>query len=236
MILSYYRYVDESRNIRDTTIAYAVFRDKRFPISVVWAGKYREFRGIDVGDVYVDDFKLVKARRRLRRLVMMPIHPPIPPDTASYGVEYRMKSDDFKFKHRSTHTWMIKWKGGGQVSLKVETPEKPDIGFLRYNRDKNVIEFGIRSKLDSIFILLNASVERDKMLMMKPVLLIRVRNPGDVVRIEPKILRMIPPHMRARKITLTIVQFKSRIFRIPGYKDKVLGYVSSTLSFKIKLR
>ncbi len=226
VMLSYSQFVDETGNYYDTTIAYAVFRDlNSSPINI---GHWRERKGLDMGDIYLEDIKLEKSTRRMR----MPQHHH-QMDTA-YGFEYKLKTVNFDFKHSSKHKFKIVDKIGNERIFEIETPSKKELDALPEYDGKN-LEIKLKTKSDSVNIIINAPADGET---FKPIMMLKIKNlPDSKIKIDSTTINLIPAEYRQNYLVFSIVEKRrKKIVDIPEYPGNVLGFASSTLYFKVKLR
>lgn len=229
VVLSYSQFIDEFGNRFDTTLAYAVFRDLNSP--PINMGRWQERKGIDIGDVYLENIKFEKDFRKMRN----PMGHHGRADT-SYGFEYRIKIKNFDFKHSSKHKFKIVDKSGIERNFELDTPNKNEIdGSPEYDGKSLKIKF--KTKTDSLSILINAPFEINGETIFKPVMILKIKNQfGSKINIDANTLNLIPPEYRKSYLVLSIVQSRKSFISIPNYQFKVSGLVTSTLYFKMDLR
>ncbi len=227
IVLSYSQFVDERGSSSDTTFAYALFRDINSP--PINMGRWQERRGLDIGDIYLENIKFEKDVRRMRN----PMGHHGRADT-SYGIEYKLKIGNFDFKHSSKHKFKITDKSGTERNFELDTPGKID-GIPEY--DSKDLKIKLKTKADSLNILINAPIESNGEIIFKPVMLLKIKNPStSKIKIDSNTLNLVPADYRKNYLVLSIVQSKKSLIDIPGYQFKVSGFVSSTLYFKFNLR
>ncbi len=230
VVLSYSQFIDESGNRFDTTLSYAVFRDQNSP--PINMGQWQERRGIDIGDVYLENIKLEKAFRKMRN----PMGGHHGRADTSYGVEYRIKIQNFNFKHLSNHKFKIVDKSGVEKNFELDTPNKNEIDGLPEYDGKN-LKIKFKTKSDSLNILINAPFEINGETIFKPVMILKVKKQsGSKINIDANTLNLIPSEYRKNYLVLSIVQTRKSFINIPNYQFKVSGFVTSTLYFKVNLR
>ncbi len=229
LLLSYSQFVNEIGKTFDTTLAYALFRDMSSP--PINIGHWQERKGIDIGEIYIENFKLEKSTRKIR----MHFGPPHGRMDTSYGFEYVMKTQNFDFKHSSKHKVRVINKSGDEQVFEISTPVKVTIdGSPEYDGKKLKIRF--KTKVDSINLILNAVSTYDPS-TFKPVMMLKIKAPSATkIEIDSSVLSLIPMELRQRELIFSIVQAKKENIRISGYFGNVLTFVSSTLYFKVNLR
>lgn len=229
IVLSYSKFIDESGNTYDTTLAYAVFRDLSSP--PINIGRWREGKGLDIGEVYLENIKLEKSTRKLK----IPSPPHGRMDTA-LGFEYKLKIQNFDFKHSSSHKFQIVDKSGNKQILELNTPDKKEIETLsKYDKKRLKIKF--KTKTDSLNIIISTPVEET----FKPIMILKMKNLSDSeVKIDSTVINLIPAEYRQNYLLFSIVDKQQKeIFlniNIAGYPRAVLGFASSTIYFKVDPR
>lgn len=225
IVLSYSKFIDESGNTYDTTFAYAVFRDLNSPPFDI--GRWRERKGLDIGEVYLENIKLEKSTRKLKT----PSSPHGRMDTI-YGFEYKLKIQNFNFKHSSSHKFQIVDKSGNKQTLELNTPDKKEIEKLSKD-DKKKLKIKLKSKTDSLNIIISAPVEGT----FKPIMMLKMKDLSDSeVKIDSTVINLIPAEYRQNYLLFSIVDEQKKILNVAGYPRTVLGFVSSTIYFKVDPR
>ncbi len=225
IVLSYSKFIDESGNTYDTTFAYAVFRDLNSP--PINIGRWRERRGLDIGEIYFENIKLEKSTRKFK----IPSHPHGRMDTA-YGFEYKLKIQNFDFKHSSSHKFQIVDKAGNKQTLEFNTPSKKEIETLSKD-DKKKIKIKLKTKTDSLKIIISAPVDET----FKPIMMLKIKNlSGSELKIDSTVINLIPSEHRQNYLLFSILDEQRKIVNVLGYPRTVLGFVSSTIYFKVDLR
>jgi hypothetical protein len=228
LVLSYSQFINDGRTY-DTTLAYALFRDMNSP--PINIGQWQERRGIDIGEIYIENLKLEKSTRKIR----MHFGPPHGRMDTSYGFEYVMKTQNFDFKHSSKHKVKIINKSGDEQVFEISTPGKVTIdGSPEYDGKKLKIKF--KTKVDSLNLILNAVSTYDTS-TFKPVMMLKIKTTSaSKIELDSSVLSLIPSELRQRELIFSIVQVKRENIRISGYFGNVLTFVSSTLYFRVNLR
>jgi len=228
LVLSYSQFLNDGRTY-DTTLAYALFRDMNSP--PINIGQWQERRGIDIGEIYIENLKLEKSTRKIR----MHFGPPHGRMDTSYGFEYVMKTQNFDFKHSSKHKVKIINKSGDEQVFEISTPGKVTIdGSPEYDGKKLKIKF--KTKVDSLNLILNAVSKYDTS-TFKPVMMLKIKTTSaSKIELDSSVLSLIPSELRQRELIFSIVQVKRENIRISGYFGNVLTFVSSTLYFRVNLR
>lgn len=229
VVLSYSQFIDESGNSYDTTFAYAVFRDLNSP--PINIGHWQERRGTDIGDVYLENLKLEKSTRKMR---MSPrSHGQM--DTI-YGFEYKLKTKNFEFKHSSNHKFKIIDRSGNEKTFTLKTPDKKEIiSFPEY--DGRNLAIKLKTKTDSLNLIINIPITTEDGETFKPIMMLRIKVlSSSNVKIDSTVINLIPAEYRQSYLVFSIVEQQKGILDVPGYSGKVLGFVSSTIYFKVKLR
>ncbi|CUS99924.1 hypothetical protein JGI3_01674 [Candidatus Kryptobacter tengchongensis] len=229
VVLSYYQFVDDFGNRYDTTLAYALFRDMSSP--PINMGRWRERKGLDLGDVYLENIKLEKSTREMRT----PQQHHARMDT-SYGVEYKLKITNFDFKHSKNHKFKIINKTGLEQNFELNTPDKKEFESLPEYDGKN-LKLKFKSKTDSLNIIVNIPLSTQDKFVTKPVMMLKFKNLSDSkIKIDSTIINLIPSEYRRNYLIFSIVQERKSDINILGYPGNVKGFVSSTLYFKVNLR
>jgi hypothetical protein len=228
LVLSYSQFINDGRTY-DTTLAYALFRDMNSP--PINIGRWQERRGIDIGEIYIENLKLEKSTRKIR----MHFGPPHGRMDTSYGFEYVMKTQNFDFKHSSKHKVKIINKSGDEQVFEISTPGKVTIdGSPEYDGKKLKIKF--KTKVDSLNLILNAVSKYDTSIF-KPVMMLKIKTTSaSKIELDSSVLSLIPSELRQRELIFSIVQVKRENIKISGYFGNVLTFVSSTLYFRVNLR
>jgi hypothetical protein len=228
LVLSYSQFINDGRTY-DTTLAYALFRDMNSP--PINIGRWQERRGIDIGEIYIENLKLEKSTRKIR----MHFGPPHGRMDTSYGFEYVMKTQNFDFKHSSKHKVKIINKSGDEQVFEISTPGKVTIdGSPEYDGKKLKIKF--KTKVDSLNLILNAVSKYDTS-TFKPVMMLKIKTTSaSKIELDSSVLSLIPSELRQRELIFSIVQVKRENIKISGYFGNVLTFVSSTLYFRVNLR
>jgi hypothetical protein len=228
LVLSYSQFINDGRTY-DTTLAYALFRDMNSP--PINIGQWQERKGMDIGEIYIENLKLEKSTRKIR----MHFGPPHGRMDTSYGFEYVMKTQNFDFKHSSKHKVKIINKSGNEQVFEISTPGKVTIdGSPEYDGKKLKIKF--KTKVDSLNLILNAVSTYDTS-TFKPVMMLKIKTTSaSKIELDSSVLSLIPSELRQRELIFSIVQVKRENIRISGYFGNVLSFVSSTLYFRINLR
>lgn len=229
IVLSHYQFIDDFDSVHDTTLAYAVFRDINSP--PINIGRWLERKGLDIGDIYLENLKLEKSIRKMRS----PIQHQARADT-NYGIEYKLKTTNFEFKHSKKHKFRIVNKFGTEQSFELNTPDKKDFETSpKYNNKKLILKF--KSRLDSLNILISVPLRTDDKFSAKPLMILKFKNLSDSkVEIDSSIINLIPNEYRQNYLLFTIVQTYKSNLNIAGYQGNVKTFISSTLYFKINLR
>jgi hypothetical protein len=228
LVLSYSQFINDGRTY-DTTLAYALFRDMNSP--PINIGRWQERKGMDIGEIYIENLKLEKSTRKIR----MHFGPPHGRMDTSYGFEYVMKTQNFDFKHSSKHKVKIINKSGDEQVFEISTPGKVTIdGSPEYDGKKLKIKF--KTKVDSLNLILNAVSTYDTS-TFKPVMMLKIKTTSaSKIELDSSVLSLIPSELRQRELIFSIVQVKRENIRISGYFGNVLTFVSSTLYFRVNLR
>jgi hypothetical protein len=228
LVLSYSQFINDGRTY-DTTLAYALFRDMNSP--PINIGQWQERKGMDIGEIYIENLKLEKSTRKIR----MHFGPPHGRMDTSYGFEYVMKTQNFDFKHSSKHKVKIINKSGNEQVFEISTPGKVTIdGSPEYDGKKLKIKF--KTKVDSLNLILNAVSTYDTS-TFKPVMMLKIKTTSaSKIELDSSVLSLIPSELRQRELIFSIVQVKRENIRISGYFGNVLTFVSSTLYFRVNLR
>jgi hypothetical protein len=228
LVLSYSQFINDGRTY-DTTLAYALFRDMNSP--PINIGRWQERKGMDIGEIYIENLKLEKSTRKIR----MHFRPPHGRMDTSYGFEYVMKTQNFDFKHSSKHKVKIINKSGDEQVFEISTPGKVTIdGSPEYDGKKLKIKF--KTKVDSLNLILNAVSTYDTS-TFKPVMMLKIKTTSaSKIELDSSVLSLIPSELRQRELIFSIVQVKRENIRISGYFGNVLTFVSSTLYFRVNLR
>jgi hypothetical protein len=228
LVLSYSQFINDGRTY-DTTLAYALFRDMNSP--PINIGRWQERKGMDIGEIYIENLKLEKSMRKIR----MHFGPPHGRMDTSYGFEYVMKTQNFDFKHSSKHKVKIINKSGDEQVFEISTPGKVTIdGSPEYDGKKLKIKF--KTKVDSLNLILNAVSTYDTS-TFKPVMMLKIKTTSaSKIELDSSVLSLIPSELRQRELIFSIVQVKRENIRISGYFGNVLTFVSSTLYFRVNLR
>jgi len=228
LVLSYSQFLNDGRTY-DTTLAYALFRDMNSP--PINIGRWQERKGMDIGEIYIENLKLEKSTRKIR----MHFGPPHGRMDTSYGFEYVMKTQNFDFKHSSKHKVKIINKSGNEQVFEISTPGKVTIdGSPEYDGKKLKIKF--KTKVDSLNLILNAVSTYDTS-TFKPVMMLKIKTTSaSKIELDSSVLSLIPSELRQRELIFSIVQVKRENIRISGYFGNVLTFVSSTLYFRVNLR
>jgi hypothetical protein len=228
LVLSYSQFINDGRTY-DTTLAYALFRDMNSP--PINIGRWQERKGMDIGEIYIENLKLEKSTRKIR----MHFGPPHGRMDTSYGFEYVMKTQNFDFKHSSKHKVKIINKSGNEQVFEISTPGKVTIdGSPEYDGKKLKIKF--KTKVDSLNLILNAVSTYDTS-TFKPVMMLKIKTTSaSKIELDSSVLSLIPSELRQRELIFSIVQVKRENIRISGYFGNVLTFVSSTLYFRVNLR
>jgi hypothetical protein len=228
LVLSYSQFLNDGRTY-DTTLAYALFRDMNSP--PINIGRWQERKGMDIGEIYIENLKLEKSTRKIR----MHFGPPHGRMDTSYGFEYVMKTQNFDFKHSSKHKVKIINKSGDEQVFEISTPGKVTIdGSPEYDGKKLKIKF--KTKVDSLNLILNAVSTYDTS-TFKPVMMLKIKTTSaSKIELDSSVLSLIPSELRQRELIFSIVQVKRENIRISGYFGNVLTFVSSTLYFRVNLR
>jgi hypothetical protein len=228
LMLSYSQFINDGRTY-DTTLAYALFRDMNSP--PINIGRWQERKGMDIGEIYIENLKLEKSTRKIR----MHFGPPHGRMDTSYGFEYVMKTQNFDFKHSSKHKVKIINKSGDEQVFEISTPGKVTIDESpEYDGKKLKIKF--KTKVDSLNLILNAVSTYDTS-TFKPVMMLKIKTTSaSKIELDSSVLSLIPSELRQRELIFSIVQVKRENIRISGYFGNVLTFVSSTLYFRVNLR
>jgi hypothetical protein len=228
LVLSYSQFINDGRTY-DTTLAYALFRDMNSP--PINIGRWQERKGMDIGEIYIENLKLEKSTRKIR----MHFGPPHGRMDTSYGFEYVMKTQNFDFKHSSKYKVKIINKSGDEQVFEISTPGKVTIdGSPEYDGKKLKIKF--KTKVDSLNLILNAVSTYDTS-TFKPVMMLKIKTTSaSKIELDSSVLSLIPSELRQRELIFSIVQVKRENIRISGYFGNVLTFVSSTLYFRVNLR
>jgi hypothetical protein len=228
LVLSYSQFINDGRTY-DTTLAYALFRDMNSP--PINIGRWQERKGMDIGEIYIENLKLEKSTRKIR----MHFGPPHGRMDTSYGFEYVMKTQNFDFKHSSKHKVKIINKSGDEQVFEISTPGKVTIdGSPEYDGKKLKIKF--KTKVDSLNLILNAVSTYDTS-TFKPVMMLKIKTTSaSKIELDSSVLSLIPSELRQRELIFSIVQVNRENIRISGYFGNVLTFVSSTLYFRVNLR
>jgi hypothetical protein len=228
LVLSYSQFINDGRTY-NTTLAYALFRDMNSP--PINIGRWQERKGMDIGEIYIENLKLEKSTRKIR----MHFGPPHGRMDTSYGFEYVMKTQNFDFKHSSKHKVKIINKSGDEQVFEISTPGKVTIdGSPEYDGKKLKIKF--KTKVDSLNLILNAVSTYDTS-TFKPVMMLKIKTTSaSKIELDSSVLSLIPSELRQRELIFSIVQVKRENIRISGYFGNVLTFVSSTLYFRVNLR
>ena len=228
LVLSYSQFINDGRTY-DTTLAYALFRDMNSP--PINIGRWQERKGMDIGEIYIENLKLEKSTRKIR----MHFGPPHGRMDTSYGFEYVMKTQNFDFKHSSKHKVKIINKSGDEQVFEISTPGKVTIdGSPEYDGKRLKIKF--KTKVDSLNLILNAVSTYDTS-TFKPVMMLKIKTTSAAkIELDSSVLSLIPSELRQRELIFSIVQVKRENIRISGYFGNVLTFVSSTLYFRVNLR
>jgi hypothetical protein len=228
LVLSYSQFLNDGRTY-DTTLAYALFRYMNSP--PINIGRWQERKGMDIGEIYIENLKLEKSTRKIR----MHFGPPHGRMDTSYGFEYVMKTQNFDFKHSSKHKVKIIYKSGDEQVFEISTPGKVTIdGSPEYDGKKLKIKF--KTKVDSLNLILNAVSTYDTS-TFKPVMMLKIKTTSaSKIELDSSVLSLIPSELRQRELIFSIVQVKRENIRISGYFGNVLTFVSSTLYFRVNLR
>lgn len=228
-VLSYSQFINEIGETFDTTLAYALFRDMSSP--PINIGRWQERKGIDIGEIYIENFKLEKSTRKIR----MHFGPPHGRMDTSYGFEYVMKTQNFNFKHSSKHRIKVIDKAGREQLFEISTPAKLTIdGSPEYDGKKLKIKF--KTKVDSINLILSA-ISTYNSSTFKPVMMLKIKAPStSKIELDSSVLSLIPAELRQKELIFSIVQAKKENIRISGYFGDLLTFVSSTLYFRVNLR
>ncbi len=225
IVLSYSKFIDESGSTYDTIFAYAVFRDLNSP--PIDIGRWRERKGLDIGEVYLENIKLEKSTRKFK----IPSHPHGRMDT-TYGFEYKLKLQNFDFKHSSSHKFQIVDKSENKQTLEFNTPSKKEIETLSKD-DKKKLKIKLKTKTDSLKIIISAPVEETS----KPIMMLKIKNlSGSEFKIDSTIINLIPAEYRQNYLLFSILDEQRKIVNVLGYPRMVLGFISSTIYFKVDLR
>lgn len=225
IVLSYSKFIDESGNSYDTTFAYAVFRDLHSP--PINIGRWSERKGLDLGEIYLENIKLEKSTRKFKD----PSYHHGRMDT-SYGFEYKLKTQDFEFKHSSSHKFQIVDKSGNKQTLEFNTPGEKEIETLPKYEDKK-LKIKLKTKTDSLNIIISAPVEET----FKPIMILKIKNlSGSEIKIDSTVINLIPAEYRQNYLMFSIVDERRKMVNVAGYREMVLGFASSTLYFKVDLR
>ncbi len=228
IVLSYSQFVSELGNKYDTTLAYALFRDAQSPPIIM--GRWRERKGLDIGDLYLENIKLEKSQRKIK---IPSQHPRVDP---SYGVEYKFKATNFEFKHSAKHKFKIITKSGSEFFFELDTPDKKEIDDLPKYDGEN-LKFKFKLKTDTLTIVINVPLPGEDEFTMKPVIMLKFKNLNSPkVQIGSEILRLIPDEYKQNYLIFSIVQKYQKSVNVPGYSENAVAFVSSTLYFKVKLR
>ncbi len=228
LVLSYSQFLNDGRTY-DTTLAYALLRDMNSP--PINIGRWQERKGMDIGEIYIENLKLEKSTRKIR----MHFGPPHGRMDTSYGFEYVMKTQNFDFKHSSKHKVKIINKSGDEQVFEISTLGKVTIdGSPEYDGKKLKIKF--KTKVDSLNLILNAVSTYDTS-TFKPVMMLKIKTTSaSKIELDSSVLSLIPSELRQRELIFSIVQVKRENIRISGYFGNVLTFVSSTLYFRVNLR
>ncbi|CUS76695.1 hypothetical protein JGI7_02315 [Candidatus Kryptonium thompsonii] len=230
IVLSYSQFISESGSRYDTTVAYALFRDVNSP--PIDMGRWRERRGLDIGDIYLENVKLEKSFRKMR----IPSQGHHGRMDSIYGMEYKLKTTNFEFKHSAKHKFKIVNKSGLEYSFDLDTPDKKDLENLPEYDGEN-LKFKLKLKADSLDIVVNTPLPDEGEFAMKPIMMLKFKNLNtQKIQIGPNILKLIPDEYKQNYLIFSIVQKYQRSISIPDYQGNVTGFVSSTLYFKVKLR
>ncbi|MEN3038457.1 MAG: hypothetical protein ABDI07_04770 [Candidatus Kryptonium sp.] len=229
IMLSYSQFIDNFGNKYDTTFTYALFRDMNSP--PINMGRWRERRGLDIGDIYVENTKLEKSIRKIR----------IPPyyhgqmDT-SYGIEYKLKIANFNFKHSAKHRFKIVDKSGSEKTFELETPDRKELEGLPEYTGKD-LKFKLKSRADSLNIIVSAPSYQENESNLKPIMILKLKNLStQKIKIDSSIINLIPNEYRQNYLIFSIVQERKRNINIPGFPENITSFTSSILYFKVKFR
>ncbi|MCX7762070.1 MAG: hypothetical protein N2252_04425 [Candidatus Kryptonium sp.] len=229
IMLSYSQFIDDLGNKYDTTFAYALFRDMNSP--PINMGRWRERRGLDIGDIYVENTKLEKSIRKIRT----PSHYHGWMDT-SYGIEYKLKMVNFNFKHSAKHRFKIIDKSGSERVFELETPDKKELEGLPEHAGKG-LKLKLKSRADSLDIIVSVPLYQENESIIKPIMILKFKNLfTQKIKIDSSIVNLIPNEYRQSYLIFSIVQGRKRNINIPGFPENIMSFTSSTLYFKVKFR
>lgn len=230
IVLSHSQFISESGNRYDTTFAYALFRDAQSP--PIMMGRWRERRGLDIGDIYLENIKLEKSFRKMK-IPSQGYHGRM---DSSYGMEYKLKTANFEFKHSAKHRFKIVTKSGSEHYFDIDTPDERDIDDPpKY--DGESLKFKLKLKADSLNVVINIPLPDEAGFAMKPIMILKFKNlKTQKIQIGPNILKLIPDEYKQNYLMFSIVQKTQKSITIPDYQENVTAFASSTLYFKVKLR
>lgn len=208
--------------------ARALLNDHRRPVT--YMGRPIGFVGMDVGNLTVNGIEISKVVRRFT----VPAGPPI---TVDMGVYYRGlnipvdPNTDFTFQATGTDT----------VSPFTAAVRIPDIISIVSPNPQQVVLASEDLRIEKAgapanFLRLVISGFDDKSARVdRPLLLLKVANPGQSFKIPSKVLELLPVGTYDR-FMFSLISFNRVTTTLPGYPDKVLLQAATVHNLVLPVR